>query len=60
MRSGSEAAEMQENPFAGYYGGADTTALFPVLAKEYYDHGDDPEFFREIWPNMKRSLAWIA
>ncbi|MFZ0256846.1 MAG: amylo-alpha-1,6-glucosidase, partial [Gammaproteobacteria bacterium] len=60
IRPGSEAAAMQENPFAGYYGGSDTTALFPILAKQYYDRSEDSEFLYQIWPNLQRALEWVV
>ena len=58
MRSG-EMASLREVPFALYYGTADATPLFVLLAGLYVEHTGDIETLRELWPNITAALAWI-
>ncbi len=58
MRSG-EMAALREVPFALYYGTADATPLFVLLAGLYVEHTGDIETLRELWPNITAALAWI-
>lgn len=55
-----EASAAGENPFAGYYGGVDSTALFVFLAGAYHRRTGDDAFIASIWPNLERALAWIT
>ena len=58
MRSG-EMAALREVPFALYYGTADATPLFVLLAGLYVEHTGDVETLRQLWPNITAALAWI-
>ncbi|MGA8270677.1 MAG: amylo-alpha-1,6-glucosidase [Candidatus Sulfotelmatobacter sp.] len=55
----SEMARLGEVPFARYYGSADATPLFLILAHAYFRRTNDVEFIREIWPNIQAALTWI-
>ena len=54
-----EMAALGEIPFGLYYGSADSTPLFVVLAGEYYRRSGDVEFARSMWPHVVRALEWI-
>ena len=54
-----EMAELGEVPFKLYYGSADSTPLFIMLAGAYYDRSADHAFIKSIWPNIKRALSWV-
>ncbi len=56
---GGEMAALREVPFALYYGTADATPLFVLLAGLYVEHTGDIETLRELWPNIIAALAWI-
>jgi glycogen debranching enzyme len=58
MRSG-EMAKLREVPFALYYGSADATPLFVLLAGLYVEHTGDVETLRQLWPKITAALAWI-
>lgn len=58
MRSG-EMAALREIPFGLYYGSADATPLFVMLAGLYTEHTGDVETLRELWPNVEAALGWI-
>jgi glycogen debranching enzyme len=58
MRRG-EMATTGEVPFARYYGSVDSTPLFVMLAGAYFERTGNLSFVRELWPNVKRALAWI-
>jgi len=58
MRRG-EMAVMNEVPFARYYGSVDSTPLFVMLAGAYFRRTGNLAFLREVWPNIKRAIAWI-
>ena len=58
MRSG-EMAALHEVPFGLYYGSADATPLFVLLAGLYVEHTGDIKTLRELWPNIEAALAWI-
>jgi glycogen debranching enzyme len=58
MRRG-EMAATGEVPFARYYGSVDSTPLFVVLAGAYLLRTANLHLIRELWPNVKRALAWI-
>jgi glycogen debranching enzyme len=56
---GGEMAALGEIPFGLYYGTADATPLFIVLAGYYARRTGDYELIAELWPNIERALAWI-
>ncbi|MBZ5664430.1 MAG: amylo-alpha-1,6-glucosidase [Acidobacteriia bacterium] len=58
MRHG-EMANLKEVPFGRYYGSADATPLFVMLAGAYLDCSADLPFVKEIWPNVLAALDWI-
>jgi glycogen debranching enzyme len=56
---GGEMAALREVPFGLYYGSADSTPLFVLLAGLYAEHTGDVETLRELWPNIEAALGWI-
>jgi glycogen debranching enzyme len=54
-----EMAALGEIPFGRYYGTADATPLFVLLAGAYYERTADRDFVRSIWPNIELALKWI-
>jgi glycogen debranching enzyme len=58
MRRG-EMAALGEIPFGRYYGSADATPLFVMLAAAYFDRTADRAFVDEIWPNILAALDWM-
>jgi glycogen debranching enzyme len=56
---GGEMAALGEVPFGLYYGSADSTPLFVLLAGLYAEHTGDVKTLRELWPNIEAALAWI-
>ncbi|MDQ2941773.1 MAG: amylo-alpha-1,6-glucosidase [Chloroflexota bacterium] len=58
MRQG-EMAALGEIPFGRYYGSADATPLFVMLAAAHYRNTGDRELVKELWPNIRRALDWI-
>jgi glycogen debranching enzyme len=54
-----EMANTGEVPFARYYGSADATPLFVLLAGEYLRRSDDRELCAALWPHVQRALRWI-
>src|SRR4029079_1074369 len=56
---GGEMAALHEVPFGLYYGSADATPLFVMLAGLYAAHTGDIETLRELWPNVDAALGWI-
>src|SRR5205823_4883618 len=52
MRHG-EMANLNEIPFARYYGTVDATPLFIMLAGAYHDRTGDHAFIQQIWPNIR-------
>lgn len=59
MRRG-EMAATGEVPFALYYGGVDTTALFIVLAGLYVKRTGDIALIDELWLALELAAQWIA
>jgi glycogen debranching enzyme len=55
-----EMAELNEVPFRRYYGSVDATPLFILLAGAYLKRTGDLATIRDIWPNIRAALAWIA
>ncbi|MGB2712907.1 MAG: amylo-alpha-1,6-glucosidase [Vicinamibacterales bacterium] len=58
MRQG-EMAALGEIPFAKYYGTADATPLFVMLASAYFDRSGDRALIDRIWPNIVAALDWM-
>jgi glycogen debranching enzyme len=56
---GGEMAALREVPFGLYYGSADATPLFVMLAGLYAEHTGDIETLRALWPNVDAALGWI-
>lgn len=54
-----EMAALSEVPFGRYYGGADTTPLFVLLAGSFLRRTNDLAFCRSIWPTVCAALDWI-
>ena len=54
-----EMAATGEIPFGRYYGSADATPLFVVLAGAYYNRTGDRALTETIWPHVERALSWI-
>jgi glycogen debranching enzyme len=59
MRNG-EMAALGEVPFGRYYGSADATPLFVVLAHAYFERTGDAAFIDRLWPHLWAALDWIA
>lgn len=55
----SEMAVLKEVPFGKYYGSADSTPLFVLLAAYYFERTGDLQTMRALWPNIRAALAWI-
>jgi glycogen debranching enzyme len=55
----SEMAALKEVPFGQYYGAADTTPLFVMLAGAYYERTGDRETADHLWPHVERALEWM-
>ncbi len=53
-----EMARAGEVPFKLYYGGADQTLLFVMLAGAYYRRTADLEHIRRLEPSIRAALAW--
>lgn len=58
MRRG-EMATLHEVPFGRYYGTADATPLFVMLAHAYFQRTADRTFIDGIWPHILAALAWM-
>ena len=58
MRSG-EMAALGEIPFGRYYGTADATPLFVMLAHAYFERTGDLSFIERLWPNITAALDWL-
>ena len=58
MRSG-EMAALGEIPFGRYYGSADATPLFVMLAAAYFERTADREFIDQLWPHILAALEWM-
>jgi glycogen debranching enzyme len=54
-----EMAVLGEVPFGLYYGSVDSTPLFVVLARAYFDRTGDQALIEEIWPNIEAALGWM-
>lgn len=49
-----------ERPYSPYFGSADATPLFLVLLDEYRQWTGDAALVRELEPNARAALDWIA
>jgi glycogen debranching enzyme len=58
MRSG-EMAALGEIPFGQYYGTADATPLFVMLAHAYFERTADLAFIDRLWPHILAALDWV-
>jgi glycogen debranching enzyme len=58
LRDG-EMVSTGELPFKKYYGSADVTPLFVILAGRYLKTTADTEFIQNIWPSIEKAVAWI-
>lgn len=54
-----EMADLNEIPFRQYYGTADATPLFIMLAHAYYVRTADRDLIATLWPNIEKALHWI-
>ena len=52
-------AELGEVPFRRYYGSVDSTPLFIMLAGLYLERTGDEATAWQLWPHIRRALAWI-
>ena len=57
---GGEMAGLGEVPFGRYYGSADATPLFVMLAHAYYERTGDRTFVDRLWPHIVAALGWIS
>ncbi len=58
MREG-EMAALGEIPFGRYYGSADATPLFVMLASAYFDRTSDLALIEKLWPHILAALQWM-
>ncbi len=58
LREG-EMASTREVPFVPYYGSADATCLFVILAGAFLRSTGDVGFLREIWDSVVRAAEWM-
>ncbi|CAA7613879.1 amylo-alpha-1,6-glucosidase [Magnetospirillum sp. UT-4] len=54
-----EMANLGEVPYGRYYGGADSTPLFVMLAHAYWRRTGDRATLHGLWPHVERALDWI-
>jgi glycogen debranching enzyme len=54
-----EMATLGEVPFGLYYGSADSTPLFVMLAGLYFERTGDIKTLHDLWPAIEAALAWI-
>lgn len=54
-----EMANLAEVPYGCYYGSADSTPLFLMLAAAYWRRTGDRVCLEWLWPHVERALAWI-
>ena len=54
-----EMAARGEVPFGRYYGSADATPLFVLLAHETFERTGDEALIDELWPALLRAIDWI-
>jgi glycogen debranching enzyme len=56
---GGEMAALGEIPFGRYYGTADATPLFVMLAEAYYERTADRAFVERLRPHILAALGWM-
>jgi glycogen debranching enzyme len=56
---GGEMAALGEIPFGQYYGSADATPLFVMLAHAYFERTADLAFIDRLWPHILAALDWM-
>jgi len=56
---GGEMAALAEVPFGRYYGSADATPLFVMLAHAYFERTADHAFIEHLWPHVLAALDWM-
>ncbi len=56
---GGEMAALGEVPFGRYYGSADATPLFVMLAHAYFERTADRALIDRIWPNIVAAVGWM-
>jgi glycogen debranching enzyme len=56
---GGEMAALGEVPFGRYYGSADATPLFIMLAHAYYERTGDRALIDRLWPNIVAAVGWM-
>ncbi|MGE5546805.1 MAG: glycogen debranching N-terminal domain-containing protein [Solirubrobacterales bacterium] len=54
-----EMANLGEVPYGSYYGSADSTPLFLMLAAAYWRRTGDRGTIEYLWPHIERALDWI-
>lgn len=54
-----EMANLGEVPYGCYYGSADSTPLFVMLAAAYWRRTGDRCVVESLWPNIERALEWM-
>jgi Glycogen debranching enzyme len=54
-----EMANLAEVPYGCYYGSADSTPLFLMLAAAYWRRTGDRKCLEWLWPHVERALSWI-
>jgi glycogen debranching enzyme len=54
-----EMTNCGELPFSQYYGSADATPLFVMLAGQYFRRTGNRSFINNLWPHIKSALNWI-
>ena len=55
-----ELTSRRERPHSPYFGSADATPLFLILMDEYHLWSGDDALIRQLEPNARAALAWIA
>ncbi|MBI2041882.1 MAG: hypothetical protein HYT20_02605 [Candidatus Nealsonbacteria bacterium] len=60
-REGLTPKHLLSKLFLGYpyYGSADSTPLFIILAAFYFEKTGDADFLKEIWPNIEAAVNWL-
>jgi glycogen debranching enzyme len=54
-----EMANLGEVPYKRYYGSADSTPLFIMLAASHWERSGDDVLLDHLWPHIERGLEWI-
>jgi len=52
-------AALGEIPFGRYYGSADATPLFVMLASAYFERTADAALIDRLWPHILAALDWM-